>query len=280
MLLSAAAALTLGCSLFQASATPVQQVPPEGAKPGEARKQQRGWNDRRRTVKSYLGNLGYNSARVFGHSNWVPLTVGTTLSGTASLLDDKTVDYFERHPMKTFGDVGAFVGGAGAIAGLTIGLFSAGRIAPGETFRSASYDASQAVIINGIYTYALKTVTQRLRPDGSNHQSFPSGHASDAFALATVFSRHYGPKVGIPAYTIASLIGISRLAHKSHYLSDVVAGATLGTLVGRAVVRGNGREAVGVPAKPILPKLPGVSMQIAPVPGPRGEPGLGITLSF
>ena len=70
--------------------------------------------------------------------------------------------------------------------------------------------------------------------------SFPSGHTSAAFAWATVANAHYGPKVGIPSYLVASAIGASRLVKDKHYLSDVLAGATLGYIVGRTVVRENG----------------------------------------
>jgi membrane-associated phospholipid phosphatase len=52
---------------------------------------------------------------------------------------------------------------------------------------------------------------------------------------ATVIS-HYYPKSWIPAYLTASLIGVSRLEKNKHYLSDIVAGATLGYIVGRTVV--------------------------------------------
>jgi membrane-associated phospholipid phosphatase len=48
-------------------------------------------------------------------------------------------------------------------------------------------------------------------------------------------------KVGVPSYALAGLVGASRLSQNKHYLSDVVAGATLGYIVGRTVVRVNNR---------------------------------------
>jgi membrane-associated phospholipid phosphatase len=71
--------------------------------------------------------------------------------------------------------------------------------------------------------------------------SFPSGHASTAFTLAAVAERHFGWKVGLPAYSVAGLVAVSRLQRNKHYLSDVIAGATLGYIVGRTVVRVNGQ---------------------------------------
>jgi membrane-associated phospholipid phosphatase len=249
---------------------------PPATTPEEARKRGRGWNDRRRTVHSYLGNLGYNTLRPLARPNWPAAVAGFGLAGAATLVDTDTVDFFERHHAKTFGTVGATIGGTGAVAGLAIGLFSAGRIFPGDRFRSATYDASQAMIITTAYTFALKAATNRSRPDDSNNQSFPSGHASLAFSWCTVLERHYGPKVGIPAYTLASAIAVSRLAHRKHYLSDIVAGATIGHLVGRTVARYNSRPAAGVPAKPVVP---GPAAFVIPTFGPK-EAGLQLSVLF
>jgi membrane-associated phospholipid phosphatase len=67
--------------------------------------------------------------------------------------------------------------------------------------------------------------------------SFPSGHASDAFSIASVFAEMYDNRaVGISAYTIASLVGLQRLYADRHWASDVFAGAVLGTIVGKSVV--------------------------------------------
>jgi hypothetical protein len=52
-------------------------------------------------------------------------------------------------------------------------------------------------------------------------------------------------RLGIPAYVLASLVGVSRLRSNAHWLSDVLAGAALGHIVGRAVVRQNGEPKDG-----------------------------------
>jgi membrane-associated phospholipid phosphatase len=231
---------------------PTTQNPPTTT-PEQARARGRGWNDRRRTVHGYFGNMGYNAIRPLARPNWPAAAIGAGLAGAATAIDTETVEFFDRNHMKTFGSVGSTIGGTGAVAGLAIGVFSAGRIFPGDRFRSATYDASQAMLITTAYTFAIKAATHRERPDDSNNQSFPSGHASIAFSWATVLERHYGWRGGVPAYAMASLIATSRLAHRKHYLSDIIAGATLGHLVGRTVVRCNSRPAVGVPAKPVVP---------------------------
>ena len=64
----------------------------------------------------------------------------------------------------------------------------------------------------------------------SGHESFPSGHAAVAFALATAINRESSWQ-GTPwiTYPLAALVGWSRVHDQQHWASDVVAGAALGT---------------------------------------------------
>lgn len=61
--------------------------------------------------------------------------------------------------------------------------------------------------------------------------SFPSGHATLAMAMAVVLGFHF-PKARRIVYTLAVLIGLSRVYFGAHYLSDVLAGFVLGAAVG------------------------------------------------
>ena len=62
-----------------------------------------------------------------------------------------------------------------------------------------------------ILVQPLKLTIRRQRPDLSNRQSFPSGHASVTFAAATVIERHLGWRKSVLGYTIASYVAASRL---------------------------------------------------------------------
>jgi membrane-associated phospholipid phosphatase len=104
-----------------------------------------------------------------------------------------------------------------------------------------TYDMLDAAIVDYACAAVLKAAVGREQPNGQDDKSFPSGHTSNAFAMATVAERHYGWKVGVPAYLVAGLMGASRLHQDKHWLSDVVAGATLGYIAGRTVVRVNSR---------------------------------------
>lgn len=69
----------------------------------------------------------------------------------------------------------------------------------------------------------------------SDEFSFPSGHTSAGFLMAYVVS-HFFPIVTIPMYIWASLIGLSRVMLRVHFVSDILAGALFGTLVAAASV--------------------------------------------
>ena len=89
----------------------------------------------------------------------------------------------------------------------------------------------------------MKELTRRSRPSGSGF-SFPSGHATTAFASATVLQRRFGWKVGTPAYAVAAYVAASRVQNRKHYLSDVAFGAALGVIAGRTVTVTRHRELV------------------------------------
>ncbi len=81
-------------------------------------------------------------------------------------------------------------------------------------------------------TQGLKGLIDSERPDKSDRNSFPSGHATTAFASATTLYLRYGWQVGIPAYAMATLTGVSRKVSRRHRWVDVVAGAAIGSASG------------------------------------------------
>jgi membrane-associated phospholipid phosphatase len=176
---------------------------------------------------------------MISRDNLGPLLVGAAVAGVAAPFDS-TAQGRLLGQAPGLSRTASTLGGTAVMAPLTLGLFASGRFAHDTRFRAFSYDATQAMIVNGVYTEIFKRAASRTRPDGSDSLSFPSGHASNAFALATVADRHYGWKLGVPAYLAASAVGLSRISNDKHHLSDVLAGATLGVIAGRTVVRQNG----------------------------------------
>lgn len=116
-----------------------------------------------------------------------------------------------------------------------------------DTLRDAGRDSLEAELIAGsIVTPLLKRGFGRARPlqgEGarsfhpfhSGFESFPSGHATNAFAMATGIAAHYDNWV-VPTivYSVATGVAMSRVNDHAHFVSDVLAGA----LIGRGIAKG------------------------------------------
>lgn len=77
--------------------------------------------------------------------------------------------------------------------------------------------------------------TQTFEPFEGFDKSFPSSHAARSFAVAAVFADAYPQPVPFLVYTGAALISLSRIHLNEHFASDVLAGAVLGFVVGKAL---------------------------------------------
>src|SRR6185295_16784488 len=141
---------------------------------------------------------------------------------------------------------GATLGGTPFQLGAAFTTYAIGRAFKKPCVASLGADLVQAQLMTQMLTVGLKQATRRNRPEGSG-LSFPSGHTAMAFASATVLQRHFGWKVGIPAYAAASYVAASRVQTQRHYLSDVAFGAALGIVAGRTVSIGHGRELMLAP---------------------------------
>ena len=85
-----------------------------------------------------------------------------------------------------------------------------------------------------------KFTTRRTRPNASGWKSFPSGHTATAFVGAEFLFQEYKEKsiwIGIGGYTVAMLIGISRVYNNKHWVSDVITGAGIGILSTKIVYK-------------------------------------------
>ncbi|MEO8819288.1 MAG: phosphatase PAP2 family protein [Ginsengibacter sp.] len=142
------------------------------------------------------------------------------------------------------------------------GIGAYGLIISNNKLVNTTLLASQAYITSGAAMTFIKLLAGRTRPsyypagveaeprflglfhrklndaNGTNeNSSFPSGHTTVAFAVATVFASEYkdNPWVSVVSYTTASLIGASRITQNKHWITDVVVGAALGYVTGKLV---------------------------------------------
>ena len=109
-----------------------------------------------------------------------------------------------------------------------------------------------ASLFSGAWAQLLKFTVKEPRPNnGSNHASFPSGHACTIFAFSAVVGAEHGWAWGVPAYLLAAFTGYSRMNDNVHRLHDVIAGATIGMVYGLGVYYR--REAKAEQSTEILP---------------------------
>ncbi len=145
-------------------------------------------------------------------------------------------------------------GDGGVLFGLALAGYGAGRWTNRPALESLSAHWLEALADASLWVIAIKLVAGRKRPEGDfrhsrflgpvgyahnlgGNSSFPSGHAALAFASAAVLSGEAddAPKVMLPAYGAAAVIGFSRIYAEKHWVSDVIVGAALGHSIGRLV---------------------------------------------
>ena len=206
---------------------------------------------------------------------WRKVAIITAADAAAFAADQSIADFVQRnrsHASDQFANAITPFGGGRALqlsgATLLIGL-ATHNLRLRDTGREA---IEASILAAGLVTPAIKRVVGRSRPlanEGafafapfSSNESFPSGHATNAFAVASVFAAHaHGWLVPAVAYTLATGVAASRMNDNVHFLSDVVTGAAIGTAIGRSIVARHQRAATkGGDA-------PGITWAIAPARG-------------
>ena len=130
------------------------------------------------------------------------------------------------------------IGSGIAVALIVLGLFLGGE-------RLLSYELALGTFSLWLVVELLKFLVHRSRPFiklaqarivgvRAAGQSFPSGHTSQAFFVATLITQHYHLSLWLLflLYAIAFLVGITRMYVGAHYPRDVMAGAILGSAWG------------------------------------------------
>jgi hypothetical protein len=217
-------------------ATPTQ--PPEAApqQPAEAKKPP---TPPHTGIRALFRNLGEDFTHLPSKDNLYVVLIGGAAAAAVHPADQRFNEHLLSHytlvndiyrPAHIFGDTPEQVA-------MSLGTYAYGRIFDAPKVSHLGMDLLRAQILSEAMVEPLKFATHRERPDLSNNQSFPSGHASITFAAATVIERHLGWKRSVLGYVVASYVATSRLHDNRHYLSDVVFGAATGTIAGRTVTQ-------------------------------------------
>ena len=199
-----------------------------------------------RTPKLFFddGLYLYSSPFHLNRDNYkTPLVFGSIIVGS-SLLDstirNHLVAWSDSTPARNLRKLGDFAQMSGPVVGTLVGIH--GWAADNDKSKETAYLSYETFLWAGAIESTVKYVVGRERPfktansysfiPFSGNYSFPSGHTTEAFAAATVFSEQYPHwYVYVPSYGIAASVGYSRLYANQHWFSDVVAGAIIGTSV-------------------------------------------------
>ena len=171
------------------------------------------------------------------------LAVGVFLLvlGLALLIDDAVAAWAARYDAPLLDVVVGIINPIGSGVTLLVICFALallGRCLGRPRLHDASSLAALAFASAGLVEFTLKHLVGRPRPVAAlaagladpslaEIDSFPSGHATSVFAVATVFAAYY-PRLRWPLYGVAAAIALGRVYLERHYVSDIVAGAAIG----------------------------------------------------
>ncbi len=207
-------------------------------------------------LKSYLHDTKsfVISPAKWGKRQWIEFGVVAGTGVLAYTQDEKIQEYFIVHRSIAAGNLSKFIfepfGNGKITSALIGGLYLGGTLAKDKRLAGTSLTAAKAFVVSSVCSQIVKQLTHRHRPfqdeipdhanwDGPfsdmSYTSFPSGHSTAAFSVASVFAMEYRNTVWVPllAYTLAAGTAVSRLYDNKHWTSDIVIGSALGFVTGR-----------------------------------------------
>ena len=140
----------------------------------------------------------------------------------------------------------AYLGSTGGTSSIAGAFYLIGRATHNARARETGLLGAEALIDGGIVSGVIKHVTQRRRPRAKEPGdffegglSFPSGHTTAAWSLATVVGYEYRHNrlVQVSAYGLAAAASMARFTGRNHFLSDMLVGSAIGYGIGRYVYR-------------------------------------------
>jgi Capsule assembly protein Wzi/PAP2 superfamily len=179
-----------------------------------------------------------------GDATWLVPFAGLT---AGFLVTDQDASSHFSHTPSTLQHYTSFSNyGLAGMAGAGAGLYLLGKATNDEHKQETGLLSGEAALDGLIVSSAIGIATGRERPTVNNFQgkfwqggdSFPSTHATTAWAIASVISHEYpGPLTKILAYGAATAITYARVRAEKHFPADAFVGTGIGWLTGWQVYR-------------------------------------------
>jgi membrane-associated phospholipid phosphatase len=212
------------------------------------------------TILNDFGKVGRDLLHVFGNikdfDSQDALIYTGVIAGSAACMpfDEDFRDFMLNNRSSAADKYFDFHNELGSLQGMGIivgSTYLTGLVFDSDKLRGTGRLMFEALLLSGIYTHTLKITFGRSRPYNEEgacsykwfetknmYYSFPSGHSTGVFSMATVFALRYDKwwsyAVG---YSLAAGTAFARPYKDQHWLSDIFAGACIGTLSGIAVVK-------------------------------------------
>jgi membrane-associated phospholipid phosphatase len=202
---------------------------------------------------------------------WIAFS-GVTVVTAFLMTQDASIQKITQNNQKHFLDVAARSGlqrlgsGTYSIPALAL-LYGVGAIRKDDKEKYTALKGLEAFALGSVAAQVLKQLTHRDRPYMDNppdpfqwygpfhapsNSSFPSGHSTVAFAMATVVATSYSKTIWVPilCYTFAGLTALSRVYQNDHWFSDVFVGSALGFAIGKTIINNQMKRLKIIPVSP------------------------------
>jgi hypothetical protein len=221
--------------------------------------------EREASWKTLPGNFLHDQKRIWMFpaqlargKHWVPTLAVAGITAGLIYADPHAMPYFAHHQknLDKFNDVFDAYISTGEVISLPALLMASGYMRHDHRTVSSALLCAEAYGDSAVVNLVMKAITRRQRPvdvplDGSYNDtffnggkspfhgsSFPSGHTTGVFSVATVVANRYARHRWVPyiSYAFATVISLSRISTAAHWPSDVFLGAAIGYSTAKYVV--------------------------------------------
>jgi membrane-associated phospholipid phosphatase len=245
-------------------------------------------------------HLGDTLAGIYGWPNVLFHVAAVAVTPPLVYTADKPVhEYFKKYPLADEFGQAAYVAGWTVPIGVPATLYVGGLLAHDPELATAGAAAIQAIVLQAVVVSTLKWLTDRATPGNSHakrlssgfldHDSndptdfdfnpfnlsggvnWPSGHTASMFALVSTLVAYYPDEIwlAVIGYPIALAVGVGMIEANYHWVSDVVAGALIGHIIGWVTGK-QFRSAFDAQRSRARDTTEATSVQLRVLPTPRG----------